>query len=57
MNAPFMELLVRGILCNILVCLALWCSFKMKSETGKLIMVFWCLFAFITSGLNIVLQT
>ncbi len=50
MNAPFMELLVRGILCNILVCLALWCSFKMKSETGKLIMVFWCLFAFITSG-------
>ncbi|WP_088014029.1 formate/nitrite transporter family protein [Gottfriedia acidiceleris] len=50
MNAPFMELLIRGILCNILVCLALWCSFKMKSETGKLIMVFWCLFAFITSG-------
>ncbi len=50
MNAPFMELLVRGILCNILVCLALWCSFKMKSESGKLIMVFWCLFAFITSG-------
>lgn len=50
MNAPFMELLIRGILCNILVCLALWCSFKMRSETGKLIMVFWCLFAFITSG-------
>ncbi|PGS50648.1 formate/nitrite transporter family protein [Bacillus sp. AFS041924] len=50
MNAPFMELLIRGILCNILVCLALWCSFKMKSESGKLIMVFWCLFAFITSG-------
>ena len=22
----------------------------MKSESGKLIMVFWCLFAFITSG-------
>ncbi|PEJ59018.1 nitrite transporter NirC [Bacillus sp. AFS002410] len=50
MNAPFVELLIRGILCNILVCLALWCSFKMKSESGKLIMVFWCLFAFITSG-------
>jgi nitrite transporter NirC len=44
------ELLVRGILCNILVCLAIWCSFKMKEETGKLIMIFWCLFAFITTG-------
>ena len=50
MNAPFMELFMRGILCNILVCLAVWCSMKMKEETAKLIMIFWCLFAFITSG-------
>lgn len=50
MNAPFMELLIRGILCNILVCLAIWCSVKLKDETAKLIMIFWCLFAFITSG-------
>lgn len=50
MNAPFMELLIRGILCNILVCLAVWCSVKLKDETAKLIMIFWCLFAFITSG-------
>jgi len=50
MNAPFMELLVRGILCNILVCLAIWCSFKLKDDTAKLIVIFWCLFAFITSG-------
>ncbi|SDN77058.1 formate/nitrite transporter family protein [Alkalicoccus daliensis] len=50
MNLPFMELLVRGILCNILVCLAIWCAFKLKSDTAKLIMIFWCLFAFITSG-------
>lgn len=41
---------VRGILCNILVCLAVWCFFKLKSESGKLIMIFWCLFAFITTG-------
>jgi nitrite transporter NirC len=33
-----------------LVCLAIWCSFRCKSESGKLIMIFWCLFAFITSG-------
>jgi nitrite transporter NirC len=50
MSAPFIELIIRGILCNILVCLAVWCSFKLKEETAKLIMIFWCLFAFITSG-------
>lgn len=50
MSLPIHELIVRGILCNLLVCLAIWCSFKMKEETGKLIMIFWCLFAFITTG-------
>lgn len=50
MSAPFMELFFRGILCNMLVCLAIWCFFKLKEEAAKLIMVFWCLFAFITSG-------
>lgn len=50
MNIPFDALLIRGILCNLLVCLAVWCSTKMTSESGKLIMIFWCLFAFITTG-------
>lgn len=50
MSVPFAALLMRGILCNILVCLATWCGFKCKSESGKLIMIFWCLFAFITTG-------
>ena len=48
----FVPLLVRGILCNVLVCLATWCSIRCKSESGKLIMIFWCLFAFITTGLE-----
>lgn len=48
--APALELFIRGILCNILVCLAIWCSFRLKEETSKLIMIFWCLFVFITSG-------
>ncbi|MGL5258915.1 MAG: formate/nitrite transporter family protein [Lachnospiraceae bacterium] len=48
--APANELFFRAILCNMLVCLAVWCSNKMKSESGKLIIIFWCLFAFITSG-------
>lgn len=50
MGGTFSVLLVKGILCNLLVCLAVLCAVKMKSEAGKLIMIFWCLFAFITSG-------
>ena len=50
MALPWDQLILRGILCNTLVCLATWCCFTMKEETGKLIMVFWCLFAFITTG-------
>jgi nitrite transporter NirC len=50
MATPSMELLLRGILCNMLVCLASWCAVKLKEETAKLIMIFWCLFAFITTG-------
>lgn len=50
MSAPWLHLVMRGILCNVLVCLAVWTFYRMKSESGKLIMVFWTLFAFITSG-------
>ncbi len=50
MSAPIPELFIKGILCNILVCLAVWCYIKLKSESGKLIMIFWCLFGFITSS-------
>lgn len=50
MSVPLLPLFLRGVLCNILVCLAVWCGFRCKSESGKLIMIFWCLFAFITSG-------
>ncbi|MGL6167729.1 MAG: formate/nitrite transporter family protein [Fusobacteriaceae bacterium] len=51
-TAPFWDLFFRGVLCNILVCLAVWASIKMTSESGKLIMIWWCLFAFITIGLE-----
>ena len=44
------ELFLRGIMCNILVCLAAWSFYKLKSEAAKLIMIFWCLYAFITAG-------
>ncbi len=50
MTVPGLPLFIRGILCNFLVCLGVWCGVKLKSESGKLIMIFWCLFAFITTG-------
>ena len=50
MSAGAAALFFRGMLCNVLVCLAVWCGFRCGSESGKLIMVFWCLFAFITTG-------
>ena len=50
MGAGAVALFTRGILCNFLVCLAVWCAGRATSDAGKLIMVFWCLFAFITTG-------
>lgn len=50
MSLPASELFFRGIFCNLLVCLAVWCTFRCKEEVSKLIMIFWCLFIFITSG-------
>ncbi|AVK84285.1 nitrite transporter NirC [Lysinibacillus sp. B2A1] len=50
MNAGFIALLCRGILCNLLVCLAVWCAYKLKTEIAKLVMIFCCIFPFITAG-------
>lgn len=50
MNLAFTPLFVRGVLCNWLVCLAVWCAMRASSEAGKLVMIFWCLFAFIGAG-------
>lgn len=50
MNAPFGELFYRGLLCNVLVCLAVWTALRAKDDMAKLAMIFWCLFAFIGAG-------
>ena len=49
-NSEASALVARGILCNWLVCLALWMAARCKSDSGKAIVIFWCLFAFISSG-------
>lgn len=50
MSLDPMEAFIRGILCNWLVCLAVWVSLRTQNDAAKLIMIFWCLFAFIGSG-------
>lgn len=50
MSIPANQLFVRGLLCNVLVCLAVWMCYKLKEETAKILMIFWCLFTFITAG-------
>ena len=46
------NMIFRAILCNILVCLAVWCGVKLKRESGKLIMIFWCILVFMVCGLE-----
>ncbi|WP_435300634.1 formate/nitrite transporter family protein [Timonella sp. A28] len=44
------EVLFKGILCNIIVCLAIWAGIRLKSEGARLTVIFWCALAFITAG-------
>lgn len=50
MNSPVLDLLARAVLCNWLVCLALWSAARTSSDATKAILIFWCLFAFFASG-------
>jgi nitrite transporter NirC len=50
MSLPAWELFLRGILCNWLVCLAVWTASRTTSDAAKILLIFWCLFAFIGSG-------
>jgi nitrite transporter NirC len=43
-------LFFRGVLCNFLVCLAVWTAARTRSDGAKLVLIFWCLLAFICSG-------
>jgi nitrite transporter NirC len=44
------QLVVRGILCNLLVCLAIWCAARLRSEGARIAVVLACVMVFITSG-------
>ena len=50
MHLPAWELFLRGVLCNWLVCLAVWTAARTSGDAAKMLLIFWCLFAFIGSG-------
>jgi nitrite transporter NirC len=50
MNMDAVPLLARAILCNWLVCLAIWMSARIAHDGARMIAIAWCLFAFIASG-------
>lgn len=50
MHMDPVQLIARGMLCNWLVCLALWSSARTANDAAKILIIFWCLFAFIASG-------
>ncbi len=49
-NLSFSEGLIRGILCNVLVCIAVWMSFGDRSIAGKLMASFWPIMLFVLCG-------
>lgn len=48
-TAPALVLFAKGILCNWLVCLAIWMCQRVEGA-AKFIAIWWCLLAFIASG-------
>ena len=49
-SSPFLVLFCKAVLCNWLVCLAIWLAARLKSETAKIIGIAWCLLAFVACG-------
>jgi nitrite transporter len=50
MNLPAEQLFWRAVLANWLVCLAVWMAARAKDETARILLIWWCMFTFITSG-------
>lgn len=44
------QLFWRAVLCNLLVCLALWMASRTRSDAAKIAVLWWALLAFVASG-------
>ena len=49
-NIPFVQAVIKGILCNFMVCLAVWMSFGAKTVSGKLAALFFPILIFVACG-------
>ena len=49
-NIPFFEAILRGVLCNILVCIAVWMAFSANTTGGKIAAVFLPVMLFVLCG-------
>jgi len=49
-NIPFAEAFFRGVLCNALVCMAVWLSFAARNVTGKVLVIIFPITAFVALG-------
>jgi nitrite transporter NirC len=50
MNLPLEQLFWRAVLANWLVCLGVWMATRTKDDTAKVLLIWWCMFTFITCG-------
>lgn len=50
MSIAFVPAVCRGILCNMMVCLATWSTGKLSSEPAKMLILVWCVYCFCTAG-------
>ena len=48
----FVELFFRGLLCNVLVCLAVWLTLACRTVTGKIFAILWPISTFVALGLE-----
>ncbi|OGI38641.1 MAG: formate transporter FocA [Candidatus Muproteobacteria bacterium RBG_16_62_13] len=47
---PFAEAFIRGLLCNVLVCLAVWLSYAARDVAGKILAIVFPISAFVALG-------
>jgi nitrite transporter NirC len=50
MNLPADQLFLRAVLANWLVCLGVWMAARVTSDPARILLIWWCMFTFITSG-------
>lgn len=52
LSLPWYALLLRGVLCNFLVCIGVFAGFRLQSETGKALVIALAITTFVLTGLE-----